>query len=185
MHPASQCGRAAEVGGSREMSRHVHAFQWSRPSGLMRWCASQKQGMVSYVLWKSVVLYSYIHSYSTDLPPSKTRQPHNRRFLYHQTAFLFSWNATQCYAMHSFLHFPKPISTQSPQHSYTLVSIGKIKTLLFPLFHFSIRLLASFLGFSQGLAQGTSLLKKNKTVVNEWEVYNEILQTTMCVSFNL
>jgi hypothetical protein len=49
-----------------------------------------------YVLWRSFVLYSYIHSYSTELPPSKTRQPHNRRILYHQTAFLFSWNATQC-----------------------------------------------------------------------------------------
>jgi hypothetical protein len=102
MHPApSRWGGGGGWKESGNVKARAYTLQWSmqacKPSGfLMRWCGSQKQGMVSYMLWRSFVLYSYIHSYSTEISPSKTRQPQNRRFLYHQTAFLFSWNATRC-----------------------------------------------------------------------------------------
>jgi hypothetical protein len=151
---------------------------------LMLWCASQKQGMVSMCCGDLLYFIAiYIHIVLNFLH-QRLVNPIIDEFSITKQLFC-SLEMLRNALMHSLLHFPKPISTQSPQHSFTLVSIGKIKTLLFPLSHFSIRLLASFLGVSQGLAQGTSLLKKNKTVVKVWDVYNGILQTTMCVSFNL
>jgi hypothetical protein len=135
---------------------------------LMLWCASQKQGMVSMCCGDLLYFIAiYIHIVLNFLH-QRLVNPIIDEFSITKQLFC-SLEMLRNALMHSLLHFPKPISTQSPQHSFTLVSIGKIKTLLFPLSHFSIRLLASFLGVSQGLAQGTSLLKKNKTVVNEWE----------------